>query len=67
MVPLPTSDLVEYTQFLFLVRNRLEMLNMSQNRLDNIEGLASLQALVALNIGACLFFKINIGGDDNHL
>lgn len=58
MLPLPTSDLVEYTQFLFLVRNRLEMLNMSQNRLDNIEGLASLQALVALNIGACLFLKL---------
>ncbi|KAG5648392.1 hypothetical protein DXG03_004966 [Asterophora parasitica] len=31
---------------------RLEMLNMSQNRLDSVIGLASLQALVALNLGA---------------
>lgn len=29
------------------------MLNLSRNRLDNVEGLASLPSLIALNLGAC--------------
>lgn len=28
------------------------MLNISQNRLDNVRGLSSLQALIAVNLGA---------------
>lgn len=30
------------------------MLNLSQNRLVNVEGLASLPALIALNLGECI-------------
>lgn len=33
---------------------RLEMLNVSGNRLERVDGLAGLQALVALNVGALL-------------
>ena len=46
---------------------------MSQNRLDNIVGLGSLGALVALNIGACLkeggrsLMLINMAGGDNQI
>lgn len=32
-------------------RTRLEMLNLSQNRLDGVKGLGSLPALIALNLG----------------
>ena len=32
-------------------RPRLEMLNLSQNRLDNIQGLKMLGGLIALNLG----------------
>jgi len=32
-------------------RPRLEMLNLSQNRLDNIQGLKMLDGLIALNLG----------------
>ena len=32
-------------------RPRLEMLNLSQNRLDNIQGLRMLGGLIALNLG----------------
>lgn len=32
-------------------RPRLEMLNLSQNRLDNIQGLNTLGGLIALNLG----------------
>ena len=33
------------------VRSRLEMLNLSQNKLASIVGLASLPMLIALNLG----------------
>ncbi|KAF5376832.1 hypothetical protein D9757_008894 [Collybiopsis confluens] len=33
-----------------LIRTRLEMLNLSENRLDNLAGLASLPSLIALNV-----------------
>lgn len=41
-------------------RTRLEMLDLSHNRLDNISGIASLSSLIALNLGKfrrldCLF------------
>ena len=32
-------------------RPRLEMLNLSQNRLDNVRGLKTLGGLIALNLG----------------
>lgn len=32
-------------------RPRLEMLNLSQNRLDNIQGLKMVGGLIALNLG----------------
>ena len=34
-----------------IFRTRLEMLNVSHNRLDNVEGLGLLQSLIALNMG----------------
>ena len=36
-------------------RSRLEMLNLSHNRLDEVRGLVALKALIVLNLGACLF------------
>ena len=35
----------------WIIRKRLEMLNISHNRVDNMEGLSTLQALIALNAG----------------
>lgn len=32
-------------------RTRLEMLNLSHNRLNTIQGVSSLQSLIALNLG----------------
>lgn len=44
------------------------MLNVSQNRLDRIQGLSSLQSLIALNAGESLtffvFLDIKNGSDD---
>lgn len=40
-----------YAASVIFDRTRLEMLNLSHNRLGNVEGLASLAALIALNLG----------------
>ncbi|KAF8349237.1 hypothetical protein F5887DRAFT_945111 [Amanita rubescens] len=42
--------------------SRLEMLNLSKNRLMSIEGLASLQSLIALNVDSNRVDKLETGG-----
>ena len=44
-------------------RTRLEMLNLSHNRLNTIQGVSSLQSLIALNLGehACGISKLVYG------
>lgn len=39
-------------------RGKLEMLNLSYNRLEDVRGLAALKALIVLNLGACLFYYL---------
>ena len=43
------------TRFLSVLRARLQMLNISHNRIDNLRGLVSLQSLIALNIGTYIY------------
>ena len=47
-----TSIYDRLTMLLF-DRTRLEMLNVSQNRISSVNGLASVPSLVALNLGGC--------------
>ncbi|TFK70382.1 hypothetical protein BDN72DRAFT_795336 [Pluteus cervinus] len=46
---------------------RLEMLNMSHNRLEGIYGLASLQSLIALNLDNNALGELDIGGSMSRL
>jgi len=41
----------EIAHMILISRSRLEMLNLSRNHIDNVEGLALLPSLIALNLG----------------
>lgn len=42
---------IEWIAHVVCVRNRLELLNCSDNRIESVRGIGTLHALISLNLG----------------